>query len=231
MDWKTHWQIAPTGCAPTDFFRQVGKTVGGSPITQEQFSRIVQQLTDALAVSVNDNILDLCCGNGLITRNLSERCASICGVDYSQPLIAIAQQHHQRDNICYLCASVLELPEMLQGANGSFSKVYMYEALQHFSETDIDAILAVIERLSTPGARIFFGSVPDRQRIWKFYDTPGRRRDYEMRVAEGREAIGTWWRSEFLEDAARRHGMTCHFMEQHASLHTAHYRFDVLLSR
>lgn len=228
-NWAEYWEKMPKRFKEQDFLRQVGKTLGGEVITQEQFKRIVVSLQKNLAIQKDDKILDLCCGNGLITYRLAPLCGSIVGVDYSQPLIKVARKYHGGDGIRYLRASILNLlPERLTPAS-PFSKIYMYEALQHFSHEELPQILRLAKELAQPGARVFFGSVPDYTRIWNFYNTPERQAEYRQRVAAGQEAIGTWWLPQEIEDAANKAGFTLNWIDQDPDLHTAHYRFDFLL--
>lgn len=231
MDWRHHWNEAPKEHEETDFLRQVGKTVGGNPITPEQFDLLVEQLSAGLAIDESDRVLDLCCGNGLLTHRLASRCHEIVGVDYSQPLIEVAKAHHCPANARYLQASVLEIDRESLGSKEPFDKIYMYEALQHFNPIELDFLLERLELICRPGGRVYFGSVPDRARLWFFYDTPERRAEFERRVAAGTEAIGTWWDRDTVVGHAVAHGFDWQFIEQHPDLHTAHYRFDVLLTR
>jgi cyclopropane fatty-acyl-phospholipid synthase-like methyltransferase len=232
MEWKKHWGVFPALTAKTDFLRQVGKTVSGKPISAEQFNQILLQLITGLKLKYSDTVLDLCCGNGLITSKIAELCREVVGVDYSEPLIDIAKKYHKLSNVRYFLGSVLELPQEMINVFPIFTKVYMYEALQHFEDRQFSALLHVIKTVATDNSIVYFGSVPERKRIWSFYNTPARREDYHRRMAEsGRDAIGTWWDREMIEAEASTEGFSVSFIEQHPSLHTAHYRFDVRLTR
>ena len=65
--------------------------------------------------------------------------------------------------------------------------------------------------------------------IFQFYDTPLRRNEYERRVREGTELIGTWWRGGEIAEIAAEAGFSCEIRQQNQLLYTAHYRFDALL--
>jgi hypothetical protein len=128
----------------------------------------------------------------------------------------------------YLESSVLSLPIDALLKFGPFSKVYMYEALQHFALEDLDVVLEALGKLA-PSAPLLFGSVPMRESLWRFYDTPERRGEYRRRVKEGTEAIGTWWDRDWLTDRARRCGYEAVWLAQDPMLHTSHYRMDLLM--
>ena len=105
----------------------------------------------------------------------------------------------------------------------------MYEALQCFAKDDLRSILQTIQPYCAPTSRILFGSVPDADRVWNFYNTAERREEYFRRSADGTEAIGTWWQKSDIENCAEQFGFSVQFLAQPSILHTAHYRFDVLL--
>jgi len=231
-NWHSYWNRASSQHGEKEFLRQVGKTVNGVPITTEEFDLLIRELEKLLSLQAEDTVLDLCCGNGIITRVVAENCRYITGIDYSKPLIAIAEKYHQPKNARYMHSSVLDLsPEMFRShACKTFTKIYMYEALQHFEPGDLAVLLARLTGLTMPETVVCLASVPDRDRLWAFYNTPERREEYHRRMAEGTEAIGTWWERGQLEKIARDAGFRARFVSQNPKLHTAHYRFDVVLT-
>lgn len=229
MNWQAYWNAATEVTELGDLLGQVGKTVGGTPITQSQLDTLVAQIAEGLQLTPTDGVLDLCCGNGVLTARIAVACREVLGVDYSAPLIRTAQRFHTRPNVRYLCQSVLDItPSALEGAS-PFDKVYLYEALQHFSPAQYGPLLDTIASVSSPRFIAYFGSIPDEDRLWQFYNTPERVAEYHRRIAEGREAIGTWWNRQYLASQAAAHGFACEFIDQDPSLHTAHYRFDMRL--
>ncbi|HPK01751.1 MAG TPA: class I SAM-dependent methyltransferase [Candidatus Sumerlaeota bacterium] len=228
-DWARHWIEFPLTCLPGDHLRQVGKTVGGQPISAAQVGVIADSIVGHLHLTAGDRLLDVCCGNGLLTRILADHCAAATGVDFSPPLIAVARRDHLAANIRYHLMSALALDAPTLLAEGPFSRLLVYEALQHFTPRDLDPLLDGLLALAAPRFRLLLGGIPDRRRKWRFYDTPRRRLDYLRRRLTGREAIGTWWDPATLARAAARRGLACRILPQDPRLHTAHYRFDVLI--
>ena len=226
-DWHAHWNTIRAGVREDEYLRQVGKTVEGRPVPEASVGIMVRDIVTALQLSNDDHLLDVCCGNGLITARCAEYCRGVTGVDFSEPLIRVAKRDFARPNVEYVVADARRLPPMVIGT--PFSKVCMYEAAQHFSPEEIDALLQLLRR-SQPGAPLFLGSVPDRDRRWKFYDTPARRAEYRQRVQKGTEAIGYWWATAELEEVGARSGYAVTILRPSPWLHVAHYRFDALLS-
>lgn len=232
-DWENYWAKRPSvkTADKRDYLKQVGKTVKGEPISDEQFQLIVSQIFRHLNLEKDDIALDLCCGNGLITKELAKQCKEVTGIDFSRPLLEVANRDHRPANVVYQNINVLDLDKMLPIAKGAFSKVLMYEALQHVSKRALTTILRNILPLSHKRCIILIGSVPDEAKKWEFYNTPKRRLVYVVKTILGREAIGTWWDKEFIKTTCKELGLRCEFKEQKKELHTSHYRFDVLISR
>lgn len=231
VNWQKYWSSYPATVGETDYLRQVGKTVHGQAISTDQFQCLVDNIASQLNLHPEDALLDLCCGNGLITSHLASKCRKVVGVDYSEPLIAVAQRDHQRDNIQYVRASILDLDPEILSAGEPFSKVLMYEALQHFSGKDLWKILQVMLSLSTADASILIGSIPDRTRKRSFYNTPYRLIVATWRQVTARNAIGSWWTRKDINKISEQMKLHCQFLSQNERLHTAHYRFDALLKR
>lgn len=213
--------------AETDFLRQVGKTVRGQPISDQQFQLIGSDVCHHLDLKRTDVVLDLCCGNGLITKQISNKCKEVVGIDFYKPLLEVAIRHHRPENVSYRHMSVLDLSKMPMTPPGPFNKVLMYEALQHFKKGDLIRILRNVLWLAGAGCVILIGSIPDARRKWNFYNTPWRRFNYLLHKIIGGHVLGTWWDQDFIRATCKRLNLQCEFLEQSKELHTSHYRFDV----
>jgi SAM-dependent methyltransferase len=230
MDWKTHFTQNPTLFEETEFFKQVEKTLSGQPISPAQFEAQISDLRKALEISKDDRVLDMCCGNGIVTAEISKDCYSIIGIDFSEPLIKLAKKYKNPANTAYYCLSVLDqnVDTLL---DKSFSKIYMSDSLQYFNEEDLSKILQLILKISSSNPIIFFGGVPDIDKIWNFYDTEERREDYRRRKSMGNEAIGTWWKKNSIKNICLQNGFESEFLSQNKLVYSAHYRFDVRLHK
>jgi cyclopropane fatty-acyl-phospholipid synthase-like methyltransferase len=231
MDWKDFWNRFPTQFTKDDFLKQVGKTVHGQPISGEQLEKLILDVVQKLDLKEDDITLDLCCGNGVITSAIAEKCHYTVGVDFSEPLIEIAQSQHNRINTKYFNIPVLDATLQNLQMPKPFTKVYMYEALQYFQEEQLSRLIQTLLALSGEEVTILFASVPDKGKIWEFYDTPERQREYEIRKNQGTEAIGTWWEKSFIGQICSDYGLQCEFLPQYELSHTAHYRFDVRIKK
>lgn len=104
----------------------------------------------ALSLEPDARVLDLCCGTGALTRELAGRLprGQVTGVDFSEPMLAVARRHEGPSNITYQEADVLNLPF----ATGSFDAATMAFSMRNI--TDIAACLREIARVLKPGASL-----------------------------------------------------------------------------
>lgn len=230
-EWKKHWMTFPEGVGPREYLKQVGKTVNGQPISPDQYEMILDSIRGGLALEPSDTVLDLCCGNGLTTHALAGEVGAIVGMDFSEPLLRVANRDHGGANTHYCQRSALDSLAVDELGLTPFNKVYMYEALQHFRRADFETILRNILAVSTEDVTVLLASIPDRRRLWNFYNTPRRRLDFLKRKIRGTEAIGTWWTREYLERVSARLGLRGEYIAQNEMLYTAHYRFNFRITR
>ena len=229
INWRQYWEDFPLRFDESDFERQVGRTAhGGVPTPEAELSLVTEEIVDCLELSPRDRLLDLCCGNGLLSAKLATRCASVIGFDFSAPMIRIARKHHAPPSVDYVEGSVLELDTVL---DPPFDKVCMIESLAYFGPEHLGRILDGVSRVGTRQVTALFSGVLDADSMWSFFDTAERRAAYEKQKREGREIMGRWWERDEIASIAERHGYQATFTRQDARLNTAHYRFNVVMRR
>ena len=226
-DWDAYWNMVNDRSGPEEFCRQVDRTIGGRPTGPEQIELAVSAVRSALDLNSSDCLLDLCCGNGLLTIRLAAACRFTYGVDFSRDLIEIARRYHAGAAVCYVHCPVTDLNTTRLGRYRP-SKVCMIGALQYITAAVLERLLAVLGTVTDDLAPIYFHDVPDADRLYNFYDTPERRIDYQLRRAAGTEAIGTWWSRRHLTDLLKTHGYVAEIFAQNPRCSGAHYRFDIL---
>ena len=159
--WRAVWDEWPRRFTAGDHLRQVAKTVGGVAVDAAQVQAMTDDVASRLCLGPADVLLDLCCGNGLLTVRLASRCRHVVGVDFSAPLLEVARRDHQTANVSYVHASVLDL-DRLSMPPGSFTKVLLYDALQHFTASEFRRLLAHIVPLLADDRLVLLGGVPYR---------------------------------------------------------------------
>lgn len=231
--WSNFWDDYPAKVGPTEYFKQVGKTVNGAPITPVQFETLINDISQLLSLNQDDVVLDLCCGNGLITRELATKCMQVVGVDFSELLIQRAQETTPNSNIKYIQMDVRQIRKLSTEYPHYFTKVLWYEALAFFEPRDLVEILDALKLMTQQDAVVLIGSVLDAERRWNFFNTFKRKLLYIIKIVLlGREVgLGKWWRRKEVAAACEKTGYQHEFHYQSQSLHTAHYRIDIRLTR
>ncbi|WP_373502077.1 class I SAM-dependent methyltransferase [Aestuariivirga sp.] len=229
MDWETFWNEHPSSVGETDFLTQVGHTIGGRPYSDAEFDAMVDSIRMGLGLTQDAALLDVCCGNGVVTARLARHCASVLGIDFSKTLIDIANRHNMYGNLAYLVVDAIALSQADLGGRGPFDRISMYAALQHFAEDSLETLLGGMLRHAKPDAMIFIGGILDASRKLAFLDTPEKRALYEQYRAEGRDRLGTWWDPGRLVSACRGLGLSCAIDQTSPGRPGGHYRFDAAI--
>ncbi|WP_133152758.1 class I SAM-dependent methyltransferase, partial [Vibrio sp. 10N.261.52.A1] len=99
--WLKHFN-SNVSKSPENLLKQVGKTVNGVEVEQSQINLIVDTICSELNLNEQSRVVDLCCGNGLLTVEVARHCNSVIGVDYSINLINVASHVNSGDNITYI---------------------------------------------------------------------------------------------------------------------------------
>ena len=105
-----------------------------------------RQLRRFLQFAAGDRVIDLGCGSGRSILWNAASGASFTGVDVS-PFFA----HEARATADLVLADLRQLPF----ADGSFTKAYALDVLEHLSPEALDAMLAEAARVLAPGGALF----------------------------------------------------------------------------
>jgi SAM-dependent methyltransferase len=207
--------------------KQVGKTINGIEVPADQVQLIVNNIVRVLDLNASDTLMDLCCGNGVLTIQLARMAGAVIGVDFSSGLLQVARSNSTSANVEYLQIDVTDLSELLVERAGKYS---MYEALQHLSPDDFDRLLSRIG--ARHGAiKLLIGGIPDLSCLRRFYVSDENYRFYQEREESGNPHLGRWWTQDEMAQAAARNGYIVKIIPQPSGLYTSHYRFDALFER
>ncbi len=224
--WRLHYERSAEAnpCSP---LKQVGKTINGLEVSGQQIELIISQIVEALSLTKKDKLLDLGCGNGLLTARLAKNASSVWGVDFAEGLLSYAKCHHSADNIMYIHSSILDVDSGLLSSTKHFS---MYEVLQHLTNKQVSTLLARLGSVSS-GARFFVGGIPDQERLRNFYDTEKKYEYFLSREEERKPHLGRWWLETEIRALAEESGWSMKRLCQPEGLYTAYYRFDAVLEK
>jgi len=208
-----------------NFLIQVGKTYLGKTITEREFKLIIISIIEALNIGDKNEVLDLGCGNGLITNEIAEYAKDIIGFDLNEDMLTVANKHHKKDNIEYVLSNIMDIDFTQYNAE----KFYMYEVLQNLEYNMLRKLLQKISN-QKESFTLFLASIPDQERILSFYHTQERKKYLFKELLEKNQShFGNWWYKEHIMQICEDLDLSLKIKDQDPALHTSHYRFDVLI--
>jgi cyclopropane fatty-acyl-phospholipid synthase-like methyltransferase len=223
--WKAFWDGHVASSAGADPQSRVLRTLNGRPVTDERFEGILKHIGLKMDLSGGNDVLDLCCGNGLITTHLASKCRSVVGVDFAPGMVGgLDLEGHGNIEV------MVEDVRKVSFQKRSFDRVLMYSGLQYMTCQEAAQVFESVSGWLRGGGLFFVGDIPDRDRIWEFFDSDERRRIYFDSLKNGRPAIGTWFDGGWLARLGKYAGFSdVEVLRQPEYLPYAHYRFDVVL--
>ena len=230
VNWHEFWSDYRKGEVKSerDLFVGVGKTVAKEPISKDAFDLSIDLVRRELELNGSDSLLELCCGNGLMTLRLAPLVREIRAVDFAEHLIDNARKFRSAPNVKYVCAEATRYISDL-AANKTFvpSKILLGDALGYF---ELDTLASILASTSTLTAHKFIFTatgIPCDDLKWNFYNTPERIRRYEenQRLASNyNDGIGRWWRREELKRLAHDQDLNLTINDQPTEL--SNFRVD-----
>ena len=112
----------------------------------------VSDLFARLRLDLVVNILDVGCGEGIITAMLAEKNLNVIGCDYSTEAINIAKKHHP--HIAFIYSNSTSLAFDAQ----SFTKVTMSDVAEHLMPVQLINTLLEINRVLKPGGQFILAT-------------------------------------------------------------------------
>jgi ubiquinone/menaquinone biosynthesis C-methylase UbiE len=222
--WSRFWSEYKADIAEKDEQSQVLRTRNKLPIDKDIWEFTVSDVAGQLALTYDDTLLDLCCGNGLFSSAFSSQVAKIEAVDISAPLIERLNSKGL-SNVHALANDIRKVDFKDQ----SFSKVLWYAGIQYIDESDIIKMIRKIRRWMKPGGILMIGDIPDRKKLWKYFDTIARQDIYFDALERREPIIGTWLDAEWIEKLCFSSGFTAaHAVEQNDKLIYADFRYDLV---
>ena len=201
---------------------------------QYNFGQIAEDIKDKMHFELDDVVLDVCCGNAALTKLISKSCKEIHGVDYSQQLINSAQQLKGKENLANIhfhLSDALHIDQLF--SEDKFDKSYCYFSFQYFNCRKRQLLLEKLSRITKRKGWIFLGDIPDKTRMWNFYESP--KKFYREKISralqfkEGECDLGWWIDPQEIIDWCDKRRMGVSIMPQSKNLPHWHYRFDVLI--
>ena len=219
--WKSYWNKS---ALDKSLFNQVQRS---SNKESESLLLVESHLVDLLNLSTTDNLLDVCCGNGLITKRLSKHCNTVLGIDFSPGLINSANQNTNDSNTEYLVGDATSLTEH---TSEKFDKIMLNFSFQYFNFKEGLKVVSEMKKLLKPNGIILLGDIPDHKCFWSYYNTFTKRVYYFKQWLFNQPKMGKFWSEEEMMALAETANLNGNFLNQNKNLPHARYRFDFLLT-
>ncbi len=229
MDWKKFWNEKGSDPNP---LAQVARVGGNVKQQEEVLQQIITHIVSVLQMEQKDQVLDICCGNGLLTSVLAAHCKQITGIDFSETLISSAKKNYP--SVRFICADALQLDklsmEVLQPE--SVDKINLYFSFQYFENFEQGKlVVSQLLRYLKPGGKLLLGDVPDRSRFFVYYHSAKRIVQLIKQQLQNRNDMGKFWSEEEMQLICKQLDVSGTFLKQPKHLPYAHYRFDYLIEK
>lgn len=223
--WARFWFEYQADVANKDEQSQVLRTRNKQPIDQSKWEFTLATVEQQLELRAEDILLDLCCGNGLFSAAFSGRVARIEAVDISSVLTERLAARGLR-NVGVGTSDMRDAQFPAQ----SFSKVLWYAGIQYIDESDIVAMMRRIRSWMKPGSILMIGDIPDRAKLWDYFNDDIRRAAYFDGLAQRKPIIGTWLDAGWLERLCLTSGfVSASVVPQNEQLIYADFRYDLIV--
>jgi hypothetical protein len=220
----------PKRFARDDFWRQVGRTVNGEPLSDDHIAMIVASIRDGLDLDANDAVLDLACGNGALSREFFSSCKSLHGCDRASYLIDVAHEFFRSEpNYLFTCDDVGHFVANAPNPE-DFTKCYCYGSFALFPRDLSALVLKSLNERYTRLQRVYIGTIPDLSKAEGFYQVRGLKAS-DQDLDDPNTPIGIWWTKEQISELASDCGWTATLVDIPEGLDASRYRFDAVLTR
>lgn len=225
--WTTFWRDHGANSRDADAQIQVLRTLAKQPIDEERWISTLGTVREEMRMKGGHRMLDLCCGNGLFTRHFARDCDRILAVDISPDLLRSLDEL-ELDGVDSLQSDmrVVDFPE------DTFDRILFYAAVQYLTPAET---IQLFERMAVwlePGGILYVGDVPDRTRLWNFFNNDERHATYFRNVRNGEAIIGTWFEPEWLRNLGLYAGFSqVRIIEQPDHMIYHDFRYEAVLTR
>jgi len=210
----------------------------GDAVPAPEFARLGEVISGWLQLRGDEHVLDVGCASGTLTSQWTRNAHSAVGVDFSERLIAVAQQRHGSERLQFKTAEAAALPF----PDHSFDAVACFNVMLSLPDHDyVDRTIAELQRVARPGARILIGSLPDQRCQQPFFEmlrtqAPwwrrlGSRIKSWLRPARPRRTAILWFDIEAIATRLRRNGWQVEIHEDPPFANHRYYRKSLVITR
>lgn len=232
LSWEKYWDNYRNEKTESkdDLFYQVGKTINKEPISDAIFERLLDNIIQTLDLNKSDNLLEMCCGNGIVTKPLSLFCKNIYAFDFTNHLINTAKGNSFATNIVYKIGDAKESFLNLFDFQEKPNKLLMCFSLGYFTTDDLSKMIEYLND-NLDSYLFYITDIPNDNLKWNFYNTDERKEFYYSLIKKGdlsNNGMGKWWNYDEINTIAANHSLTCE-IEKQTEIYD--YRMNVLFTK
>lgn len=226
--WKKNFSNRDIIGISNDLQINIARTKSGQVVSEAVWNKTLDYIVEMLSIDKQSNVLELCCGNGVVLGAIAPFCKYATGVDYSKQLLSQLENNFKYDNINVIHQDVLtyELEET------TYDSIILYFSLQHFNERNTFLLIdKCIKGLKKKG-KILIGDIPNLDKKWQYINKPDYHKDYFKRVLDSQPKIGYWFQKDFFRAMNSCFpDVTFKIMEQPTYQINSNHCFDVLIEK
>jgi|LauGreDrversion4_1035100.scaffolds.fasta_scaffold44645_2 2-polyprenyl-3-methyl-5-hydroxy-6-metoxy-1,4-benzoquinol methylase len=221
MNWQQFWNDKGINISAQE---QVARVLKGEPMKEDLLAKIAAKVSVQLELKKEDKLLDICCGNGALTKLLLPYCDEIVAVDFSEKLIDNAKQFGS-NRIQFICENATEF-----SLNQSFDKVLLYFSFQYFeSYEEGKQVITNLIKHARSGAIILIGDITDKRHFFNYYNSPKKLFHWIKQRLINKNDMGKFWHPNELLKICDELNVEGTVIKQELWQPYAHYRFDFII--
>ncbi len=225
--WVNFWNEYSQELKNKDPQTQVLRTFNKKPIDKELWEHTLSHIMKYLDIQSTDNVLDLCSGNGLITKEISLNCKTVTAVDISENLLKQIDTNTY-NNINTIISDIREL----SFNENLFNKIIIYAGIQYLGLKEVVILFKQMYKWLEKGGICFLGDIPDIEKRWEFFNTKERETIFFESIQNEHPIVGTWFDKNFLLKLSNYCGFTeSKVIKQHKGMIYSHFRFDMYIKK
>ena len=229
IDWQQFWE---NQAKHQDELRQVARTLNNQTLSESQLKEHVALMVDCLGLTGKQVLLDVCCGNGMVTRLLAEHTKKTIGLDFSSKLIEHAKL--QANHIVYEQADVTKLFDWphYEAYFKRLDAVTMCFSFQYFNTVEKGfTVISQLVPLLKHGGHILLTDVPERSQFFSYYNSIPKVLSLIKQMATGANLMGKFWAEDELAFICNENGLMGKKIKQPQHFPYAGYRMDYLITK
>lgn len=221
----------------SDLIYQVGWSKCNKPLSTQIIYIMVGIINNKLDLNPEDIILDFCCGNGIISFELSKYVAHLIGIDFSKIYIENANVFKKKSNTEYFLGSVHDFDtlidkEILAKFGDSCVKILMSYSLGYFDTKNFSLLLSKLN--SHFGKfKFYITGIPDFKKYKIVFPNIISKVKFIIldRILKQTKGIGRFWIKNEIKFIAQKFSLTCTFDNDFDAISGQEYRFNLLLEK